>query len=158
VDEIVSSYKQLIENLKKNPTKIEGKDLRLINATVLILQVVTSFLLPVLIRGFTSGFTALSTDYKCARIVDEHIRFGGVVALGLVLVNYLSKSWPADVQKDIAKIMTIVYLFGALVTLLVLYNGGSFIYLFVLLVDGGLSYFHAKETGLLGGAGGAKSE
>lgn len=72
-----------------------------------------------------------------------------MLALGLVLVNYMSQNWADEAKSDVAKIMTITYLFGAIVSVLTLYNGGSFIYVLVLLLQGALSFFHAKETGLL---------
>lgn len=60
----MNGYKNLVANLKKDPLNPKSEDLRLINATVLILQAVFSFLLPSLIRGFTGGFGGISTDYK----------------------------------------------------------------------------------------------
>merc|ERR1712130_393161 len=147
VDKVVGKYKDMAQNLKKDPMNPKPEDLRLISATVLVLQTAVSLVLPSLIRGLTGGF-GITSDYQCNKRVDEHVRATGVLALGLVLVNYMSQQWNDEAKSDVAKIMTITFAFGAFVTLLTLYNGGSIIYVLVLLLQAALTFFHAKETGL----------
>lgn len=148
VDEIVKSYKNLLVNLKNNPTKPGLNDLRLINSSLLMVHSLFAIVLPVMIRAFTGGVSVVSNDYTCVRLVDEQIRFSGVLSLALVLFNYLSSRWAEVAQRDVMRVMAIVYALGSIVCVLSVYSGGSFFYLIGMLIMSALAFFHAQLSGL----------
>jgi hypothetical protein len=146
VDEAISDIKNLIENVKKNQT-LKEEELRTVQVTLLLIWAVVSILMPGLVRVFFGGWSLLS-DEGPTRVIHEFIRISGVAALVVALFVYLSKRWKGS-ENDVMRIMALGNGALAIITLLILFAGGSFTWLFLAVISGGLTFFNAKSSGFL---------
>ncbi|EFC49993.1 predicted protein [Naegleria gruberi] len=149
VEKLKKDALNLVNNVKTKK-QLESDDLRVVSLALLTLWTVLSLLLPGVIRFIlASGLSfSISDNYDSVRVVDEFIRLSGCFTLALFILNYLSINWNNDAQTDVLRVMAFFNALVVAVGILNLVSGGSFAYLLLSIVAGGLAFFYAKASKL----------
>ncbi|KAG2374442.1 hypothetical protein C9374_010726 [Naegleria lovaniensis] len=150
LDRIKEDAQKLVRNLKEKKTNLTSDDLRVLSLGLLAFWTLLALLVPGILRFLFASSLSItaSNSYDAVRVVDEFVRLSGAFSLALLVLNYMSVSWPTDAQNDVLRVMT---LFNALVfgvSLIGLMSGGTFLYVLVAGVSGALTFFYAKAAKL----------